>query len=127
MMLRRLAFLVLLGASLASLGAVHAEHTTSLCGVAFIGRGDLDAHLRDEHARFFAGEGVTTAFVSSPTALTLWWLTEPKSRAYPAIACVEKRATSDLSLVLRPSQVDCRGASPAACGRLRRDISRAKF
>ena len=107
--------------------AGNAAHASSLCGVAFAGRSDLDAKLRHQQARFFVGEGVTAALASSPTALTLWWFTEPKSRAYPAVACVEKRGTPDRGFVLGRGQVDCGGISAAECGRLRRDISRAKF
>jgi hypothetical protein len=124
---RNLALLVLLGVSLASPGLACADNQSSLCGVAFNGRSDLQAKLQDEQARFVAGEGVTAALATSPTALTLWWLTEPKSRAYPAVACAEKTATSGHGFVLKPAQVDCRGASPSECRRLKRDISRAKF
>jgi hypothetical protein len=124
---RHLVLLVLVGHSLASPGPAYADNQSSLCGVAFAGRSDLQAKLQDEQARFFAGEGVTAALASSPTALTLWWLTEPKSRAYPAVACAEKAATFGRGFVLRPAQVDCRGARSSECTRLKQDISRAKF
>jgi hypothetical protein len=124
---RHLALIVLLGASLASPGPAYADNQSSLCGVAFNGRSDLHAKLQDAQARFFAGKGVTAALASSPTTLTLWWLTGPKSRAYPAVACAEKTATSGRGFVPQPSQVDCRGASPSECRQLKRDINRAKF
>lgn len=126
-MSRHLALLVLLGASLASPAPTYAANQSSLCGVTFNGRSDLQTKLQDERARFFAGEGVTAALASSPTALTLWWLTEPQSRAYPAVACAWKAATSGRGFVLKPAEVDCRGARSSEWGRLKRDISRAKF
>ena len=63
----------------------------------------------------------------SATALTLWWLTEPKSGAYPAIACVQKKAVPGRGFVLQPAEVVCGSAGLAECHRLRGEIHRAKF
>lgn len=127
-MLRPSILLVLLCLSLAAPEMVHAEGAHELCGAKFNERSDLIEKLQQEQAHFFRGKDITTALVSSPDAsLTLWWFTEPQSRTYPAIACVEKSAAAEQGLVLRPGQVDCEGASAAECSRLKRDISRVKF
>ena len=81
--------------------------------------------LRTDKARFLAGDEITSALANSATGLTLWWLTEPKSRAYPAIACVQKKAVPGRGFVLQLAE--CRGAGPLECHRLRSEIHHAKF
>jgi hypothetical protein len=124
---RHVALLLLVCASLIGPGGARADPATSLCGVRFQSRADLGAKLRNDKARFFAGERVTTALTTSSAASTLWWLAEPKSRAYPAITCVQKKAVAGRGLVLQPAEADCRGASLLECHRLRNEIRRAKF
>ncbi|MFC3068914.1 hypothetical protein [Phenylobacterium soli] len=87
----------------------------------------MQKKLRAENARLFAGDGVTSALTNSASDLTLWWLTGPKSRAYPAIACVQKKATAGQGFELKPAEAYCGGASSPECNRLRRAIHRAKF
>jgi hypothetical protein len=99
----------------------------SLCGTRYQGRGDLEQALRSRGGRFFAGKDVRTVFVDSPTRLSLWWVTYATSRAYPAIACVEKVQAADGSLRQREAEADCDGAARAACEGLRREIAKAKF
>ena len=126
-MLRPSILLVLLCVSLAAPEMVWAEDAHELCGAKFNERSDLIAKLQQEQARSFRGKDITSVLASSPGGLALWWLTEPRSRAYPAIACVEKRLIAGGGLVLRPGQVDCEGTRAAECSQLKRDISRAKF
>jgi hypothetical protein len=126
-MLRPSILLVLLCVSLAVPEMVYAEDAHELCGAKFNGRADLIAKMQQEQTRVFRGKDITSVLASSPDSLALWWLTEPRSRAYPAIACVEKRFVAGEGLVLRPGQVDCEGTSVAECSQLKRDISRAKF
>jgi hypothetical protein len=126
-MIRHLAVLPLVCASLISPGMARADATRALCGMAFHSRSDLRAKLRTEHARFFVGEGVTSALTSSASASTLWWLTEPKSPAFPAVACVQKHAAPGRGFELRPAEACCGRASTPECIRLKRGIRRAKF
>ena len=99
----------------------------SLCETRYSSRADLERTLRSENGRFFAGQGVRVALVSSPTRLTLWWLTTDRSRAYPAIACVEKVQSPAGGLAQQEAEVNCHGALETACKGLRRDIAKAKF
>lgn len=126
-MLRPLALLIFVCASLVATGAARADAPRSLCGMSFHSRSELQKKLRAEDARLFVGKGVTSALTNSASALTLWWLTEPKSRAYPAIACVQKKATAGQGFELKPAETHCGGASTRECNRLRRAIHRAKF
>ncbi len=126
-MLRCSGLLILLCISLAGPETAQASRQRTLCNVTFNGRADLNAKLREKRARFFAGRGVASVLASSPSGLSLWWFTDPKSRAYPAIACVEKQATLGGGLVLKPGQVDCGAGDAAECNQLREHISRAKF
>jgi hypothetical protein len=98
----------------------------SLCGTHYKDRSSLEHVLRAQGGRFSAGKAIRSVFVSSPAGLSLWWITTNASHAYPAITCVQKRR-SDSGLKQHEAEVDCRGASLAACQKLRRDIAKAKF
>jgi hypothetical protein len=126
-MLNRLAALFAACTCVLAPEAAHAHPQTSLCGVQFKHRSELNAKLRKGNAEFSAGRDVTSAFTQSATALTLWWITNPTSSAFPAIACSQKEVEPDKGFVLKRAESACRGASLAACRRLEADIHRAKF
>ena len=126
-MSKRAASLLAIWVCLAAPGAVHADQVHSTCGIRFSTRADLRAKLRQKDAKFFSGRGVVSAFTKSPTALTLWWLTKPKSPAFPAVACSRKEAKPGSGFVLMPAEGDCGGANISECRRLEGDIHRAKF
>lgn len=104
-----------------------AAHAASLCGTHYSNRDDLERALRSEGGKVFTGRGVLTVFVSSPTRLSLWWLTSIGSHAYPAIVCVEKVQADNGTMEQREAEANCDGARRAACEALRREIAKAKF
>ena len=102
-------------------------HAASLCGTVYSTRGDPERALHSESGRFVTGKGVRTVLVSSPTRLSLGWLTSAGSRAYPAIACVEKVQVTDGAFKQHEAEANCHGAAHAVCEGLRREIAKAKF
>ena len=118
---------LLLSISLLASLAVTKTHTRSLCGVTYKTRAEIPGILSALQARVFRSNGVTTAFTSTPDALTLWWITSRTSRAYPAVACISKQPHDRQGFISNPPQVDCRQTNRTECARFARRISDAKF
>jgi hypothetical protein len=98
-----------------------------LCKTRYTDRGDLERTLQSQRGQFFTGKGVRSVIVSSPTRLSLWWLTSPSSRAYPTIACVEKLRERDGTFRQHKAEANCDGAELNTCEDLRHEIAKAKF
>lgn len=99
---------------------------STLCGVTFRDRSDLVEKLHSEGAEFVREKGVVVAYASTRAPPSLWWLSEPRSAAFPAVACSLKTA-GHFGFQRHKTDLDCRGSDPRSCSAFGRNIGRAKF